>query len=421
MLTIATHYTAAQLAPLSACWREYERSHPGLRIVHRQSAIEDTLQSVLTARIGGTSPDIYSVYSLWAAQLVDGGVLDAPPADVSRLVADAFLPSTAEAIRVGGRLWGIPTEVSAVLLIYNKALFRKAGIAAPPRDWDELAADAARLTERDARGRITTAGFAFGPTAANATDPFLALLASRGVALLAPAPGVAGADGAGGEGEARDDTGLGGPRLGDTGFGGTNLRAPQAVAVLAGEAGLFARGVASAALQVRDFPSGAVGMMIYANWYKDTLREAFGDAMEETVGVAPIPGGPEWRTLQYGFFWGVDSGSPHRRAAWDLLEWLSTPHAGGRSCTGDFLARLGALTGNRADLAASPEYDDAFSRPFVEAIRSGRAVAAPNVLHGAELQADLAAAIGRAWGGEAPAAALAEADREITALLRERD
>lgn len=390
-LSIATHYTDAQRAPLTACLHEYERLHPGIRIVQQQAAIEDLLQAVLIARLGGASPDITGVYSQWAAQLVAGGVLDPPPPDILRLVGDAFLPSTVDAVRVDGRVWGIPGEISAFLLLYNKALFRRAGIAAPPRDWAELKADAALLTTRDAQGRIATAGYAFGPTAANAVYPFLALLASRGVALLTP------------------------------GRDGTGLRTPQAIAVLAEQAQLFSRRLADPSVQVRDFPSGAVGMMIQANWVKDTLHEAFGSALEDTVGVAPIPGGADWRTLQYGFFWGVSAGSAHRRAAWDLLAWLNAPHGGGRSCSGTFLAGLGALTGNRADLARSPEYADAFSRPFVDAIAGGRALPAPAVLHGAELEQDLAAAIDRAWAGQAPAAALAQADAEITALLREPD
>ncbi len=389
VLSIATHYTDAQRAPLTACLREYERLHPGLRVVHRQSAIEDMLQSLVIARLGGTSPDIVNVYSLWAAPLVRAGVLDAPPPDVARMVAADYLPASVDGVRVGGRAWGIPTELDAYLLLYNRTLFARAGIAEPPRDWDALLADAARLARRDAQGRLAVAGFAFGDTVAGAAHPFLALLASHGLGLLAP------------------------------GGRGTTLRTPAARAVLAGQALLFTRGLADPALEARDFAGGTVAMTIAANWNRDTLRTAFGPGLE-AVGVAPIPGGPDWRTVQYGFFWAVDARSAHRRAAWDLLAWLDTPRPDGRSCTGAMLAGFGALTGNRADLA-TPGYDDAFTRPFVAALRDGRAVALPDVAHGAELQADLAAAVRAAWAGASPADVLARADREVTALLREPD
>jgi multiple sugar transport system substrate-binding protein len=376
-ITIATHYTDAQRAPLTACLREYERQHPGTTIVHQQSDIDDYLQSVLTARLGGTPPDIYNVYTAWAAQLVDNGVLDEPPAAIAQFVTAGYVPGTVDAIRVGGRFYGIPTEISAYMLLWNKTQFAAAGIAGPPTTWDEVVADAAKLAKHNAAGRLTTAGYAFGPSPANGVHPFLALLASRGVSLLTP-----------------DLT-------------GTNLTSPAAVEILEGQRKLFANGSADPAIQVRDFPSGAAAMIIYANWSKQMMRQAFGEKLDETVGVAPIPAGPDWKTLDYGFFWAVDANSPRKQAAWALLQWLNQPHgASGRSCTGDFLVSLGALTGNKADIAVSPEYNDSFSKPFVDAIADGRAVAAPNVLRATEIQQVLRTAIGRAWSGEqTPAAA----------------
>ncbi len=393
-LTVLTHYTAIQRAPLTACLRAYEVDHPGVHIVHQQAAIEDYLQTVLTARLSGTSPDIYNVYSMWGAQLVEAGVLDRPPLDIVRLIDAAYLPNTIDAVKVGGNAWGIPSEVTAFMLIYNKKLFHEAGVTAAPRDWDEVVSDAAKMTRRNAQGKITTTGFAFGPTVANGVYPFLALLKSRGVDLFTD-------------------------RL-----DGTHLVTPAAIDVLAGEQRLFKDRITDNTIQVDDFPSGAVGMMIHANWYKETLRQAFGGAMDETVGVAPIPAGKAWRTLQYAFFWGVDASSRNKRAAWDLIAWLNSPGVAGKpSCTGEVLVRLGALTGNRHDLAASPDdYGDSFSKPFVDAIVSGRAGSLPNLVRASELQHDLRLAIGRAWiGALTPQTALREADRRITAVITERD
>ena len=393
-LTILTHYTDVQRAPLTVCLRDYEADHPGVHIVHQQAAIEDYLQTVLTARLSGTSPDIYNVYSMWSAQLVEAGVLGRPPPGIVRLIEAAYLPNTIDAIKVGGSAWGVPSEVTAFMLVYNKRLFRQAGITAAPRDWDEVVSDAAKMTKRNAQGKITTAGFAFGPSVADGVYPFLALLKSRGVDLFTD-------------------------RL-----DGTHLMTPAAIDVLAGERRLFKDRITDNTIQVGDFPSGAVGMMIYANWYKDTLRQAFGTAMNETVGVAPIPAGENWRTLQYAFFWGVDANSPSKSAAWDLIAWLNSPRAAGKpSCSGEVLVRLGALTGNRHDLAASPdEYGDAFSKPFADAISSGRAGSLPNLLRGSETQHDLRLAIGDTWSGaRTPEAALREADRRMTAVITERD
>jgi multiple sugar transport system substrate-binding protein len=389
-ITVATHYTDAQMQPLLACFRAYEAAHPGLRIATQQSDIADYLQTLITAHLGGTTPDIENIYSQWSGQLVGAGLLAPPPPDVQDFVTNTFEPSVVEGLRVRDKSWGVPGEISTYMLVYNKRLLHEAGFDAPPRSWDELRMMAAKITHRNAQGNITTAGFAFGPTVANAVHPFLAMLFSKGGQAIRP-----------------DRS-------------GTALQSPPAAAALAEQVDLFATGITSNAVQVRDFPSGTVGMAIIANWFKNTLRQGFGDAFADTVGVAPIPEGPDWKTLQYGFFWGVDAKSPEKAEAWALLRWLNTPRAPGqRSCMGDMLVSMGALTGNRTDIAASAdELGDAFSRPYVEAISKGRAIAEPTLLHQAEVDQAMRAAIEKAWAGTvSPAAALAQADRQIAPLL----
>jgi multiple sugar transport system substrate-binding protein len=381
------------MRPLDACYREYERQNPGIRIVYQQSTISDYMQTVMTARLAGTSPDIYNVYSLWAGQMIEAGLLAEPPAGIRSLIRDNYLPSTAEGVQARGKPWGIPAEISTYMLVYNKQLLKQAGYEAPPQTWEELRQIAAKITRRNGQNNITTAGYAFGPTVANAVHPFMSLLMAQGVTPIKPDAS------------------------------GTGLGSPEAVAVLTGMSRLFTDGTVSNAVTVRDFPSGTVGMAIIANWFKDTLRQGMGDRFEDLVGVAPIPtDAAEWRTLQYSFFWGVDARSRNKDQAWDLLRWLNTPQAlGARSCTGEMLLRMGALTGNKADIAASSkELGDDFSRPYVEALSSGRAVALPNLQRMTEIQQALRNNIEKAWSGSvSPAQALRQADREIRPLLAE--
>ena len=389
-ITIAAHYTASQMKPLEACFRVYEATHPGMRIAYQQSAISDYMQTVLTARMANASPDIYNVYALWAGQMVAAGMLDPPPASVQALLRNSYLASAVDGAQVHGKAWGIPGEISAYLLVYNKPLLLQAGYDAPPRTWDELRQAAAKITKRNAQGNITTAGYAFGPTIANAVHPFLALLLSAGRPLVKPD------------------------------FSGTNLDTSQAEAALANMSRLFADGSTDNTVQGRDLSSGTVGMAIVGNWLKGTLRAGMGENFRDKIGVGPIPAGKDWKTYQYSFFWAVDPRSRNRDAAWDLLLWLNTPRVvGARSCTGEMLVRMGGLTGNKTDIAASPaELGDAFTRPFVEAIASGRAVAGPNLVDATEIQEALSQAIEKAWSGTlTPAQALRQADRAITPLL----
>ena len=389
-LTFAAHYNPAEMAPLTACFRAYEESHPNIRIRYQQSPIAEFLQTIQTSRLGGTSPDIYNVYSIWGAKLVGNGILAEPPSDIGSFIDSQYVASTVRSATVQNKVWGVPAEVSLYMLVYNKKLFAQAGIDHPPATLDEVVDDAAKITKRDGLGKITIAGYAFGPTVANATHPFRSLLFSTGQTLY------------------------------DANGTSTHLKDPGALAVLTKEVELFRRGLTSASNQVRDFPSGSVGMMITANWFKQTLKDGLGAAFDETVGVAPIPGGPDWRTYQYSFYQAVDSKSPHAAEAWAFIRWLNTPRdTGKRSCVGDMLVKLGALTANRSDLAASAsDYGDAFAKPYVDALASGRAIADPNLVETAEADAALRTALDEAWlGRKSPADALSQADSRISAIL----
>jgi multiple sugar transport system substrate-binding protein len=391
-ITVATHYTDEQMRPLTACFRRYEAENPNIKIVHQQATFRDFLQTILTSRIGGRSPDIYNVYSIWGVQLVSNGVLAEPPADIVDFVRREYEARTVDAATVDGKIWGVPAEVSTYLLVYNKNLLREAGYSAPPRTWDELAAIAAKISKADAQGKLTVAGYAFGPTPANAVHPFRTLLFSRGRSLFT------------------DD------------LRSTNLATPEAVEIVSKQAEIFRKNVTNSSIQVRDFPSGSVGMMITANWFKDTLRQGLGDKFESTVGVAPIPGGDDWRTYQYSFYYGVDARSPSKPEAWRLVRWLNTPsEPGKRSCVGDMLMTMGGLTANKADIAASQaEVNDPFTRPYMEAISSGRAISEKNVPQASEIEVTIRGAIEEAWlGRQDPQKALSAANAQIESILKE--
>ncbi len=368
--------------------------NPGTTIIHRQLSYRDFLQTLFMARIGGSVPDIYNLASMWTTQLVDSGALAAPPPEVLNFVGREYLPGTREALTTNGQVWGIPSEVNLYLLVYNKRLFANAGLTRPPATWDELVSDAAKISKINRQGQLTVAGFGFGPDPAKVVNPFLALLYSHGQPLFSL--------------DRRS----------------TNLKSAAAREVLEGQVRLFRTRGTSLEAAPSQFPSGTLGMMIVPNWYKNTLRQGLGTRFEEEVGVAPIPGGPNWRTVQYGLFWAVDSNSRNKTEAWKLLKWLNTPKtAGRRSCVGQMLFTLGALTGSKADLAASAqELGDPFTKPFADALSSGRALPLDNISHSNEIEELLRSYIEEAWLGlRSPEEALREADAGIESILRESE
>ncbi len=386
-ITIATHYNDEQIAPITACFEAYEAEHPGIDIVHQQASYGDFLQTILTSRVGGTSPDIYNIYSIWAPQLAAAGALEVPPQEVLDFVNANYADGSVGAATIDGQLWGIPTELSVYMLTYNKKLLAEAGYDAPPATWDELLEIAAAISKRNDQGNLTQAGYVYGTTVANATHPFYSQMYSEGVSPF------------------NED------------YSATNFTSPEAVAILEGQRALFEQGITGPEMTTDDFPSGTVGMYIAANWLKSTYQDAFGDEFEETVGIAPIPSSrDDWGTMLYSFLWAVDSTSDVKAESWELLQWLNTPQDG-LSCTGQMLNGMGALSGNIADLGMM-DVDDEFSQAYVEAIESGAAQTQPNVPQAAEIDRVLRSYIEQVWAGNFSAAdALAEADAEIQAIL----
>ena len=387
-LTVAMHYTQEQAAPLIACLDAYGEG--GVTAEYQQISYGDYLQTVLTGRLAGQSPDIYNVYSIWAPQMVDNGVLAEPPEDVARFVSDGWAEGTVDAASIDGTLYGVPTEVSVYMLVSNMALLREAGYDAPPTTWEELREMAGAITTRGDQGRIETAGFAYADSSSGAglVHPFYAMLFSEGGTPYSDDKSEALLDGS------------------------------EAAAALEKQAGLVRDGIVDLSVDAYDFPAGGIAMMIMANWYESAIREGLGDGFEDVV-VSAIPAGDDWRTLQYAFFMGVDSGSDREDAAWALVRHLNEPRDGGPSCVGEMLDGLGALTASAADTEALPAAD-AFTQPFLDALTEGRAISQPNVMQASEIEGLMARAIEDVMAGEAEVGDGLEAlDAEVEDILVE--
>ena len=123
-ITLATHYPPENVKVLEPCFAQYEQE-TGVRVVHQQIPYGDYLQTILTARLGGQSPDIYHVYSIWAAQLVDNGLLATPPDDILSFVSDGYVPSTVDAVTIDGQVWGCRPKYRTIYSSTTRRFFRK--------------------------------------------------------------------------------------------------------------------------------------------------------------------------------------------------------------------------------------------------------------------------------------------------------
>lgn len=79
--------------------------------------------------------------------------------DLGQIVESTRLSQTYK-----GKMIGMPFNSSTILLYYNKTAFEEAGIAQPPKDIDEMVADAPLLLKKDASGNVTRWAFSGVPT-----------------------------------------------------------------------------------------------------------------------------------------------------------------------------------------------------------------------------------------------------------------
>lgn len=147
-------------ATLKRIIREYEKLHPNITI--QETPVTDN-SKILTAISGGNPPDIIDlsgtgVLGDWASK---GALTDLSPfikADKS-FHKSAFVQSGWNSVTVNGKPYALPFMNFDAALIYNKALFKRAGIQHPPRTLEELQQDAFKLTKMDKSGKIIQAGF----------------------------------------------------------------------------------------------------------------------------------------------------------------------------------------------------------------------------------------------------------------------
>jgi len=125
---------------------DYNASHPKVHIVHKVVAQTDyTTTLIPTALANGTAPDILYVEPSTFTKYADSGALaDLTPYYTSDLKKD-ILPAVLKSVTYKSKLLALPIELETLGLFYDKNLFASEGLT-PPKSWDEMQADAKKLT-----------------------------------------------------------------------------------------------------------------------------------------------------------------------------------------------------------------------------------------------------------------------------------
>jgi raffinose/stachyose/melibiose transport system substrate-binding protein len=117
--------------------KDFEASHPGVKIEISALQHEDMLTKLDAAFQAGDAPDIYMERG--GGELADHVKANLTK-DLSSTAADTIskLGGTVAGWQVEGKTYALPFSVGVVGFWYNKDLFSKAGVNAPPATWDEF-------------------------------------------------------------------------------------------------------------------------------------------------------------------------------------------------------------------------------------------------------------------------------------------
>ncbi|MCG5218746.1 extracellular solute-binding protein [Streptosporangium sp. KLBMP 9127] len=130
----------------------YRRTRPDVDLDIQIQEWDGIGQKVTSALASNDAPDVIEVGNTQVAEYAaSGGVRDLTD-KVADLGGADWLPGLAEPGRIEGRQYGVPWYAANRVVIYNKDLFAKAGIKAPPVTRDEWLTITAKLDKGDDQG-----------------------------------------------------------------------------------------------------------------------------------------------------------------------------------------------------------------------------------------------------------------------------
>jgi len=142
-------------------FQRFEAQNPDLRVArevgpHSSTAFHDLLTQKLKNQ--STDVDVFLMDVIWPPEFGAAGWAEPlddrfPEAERAKFLPGAILANTYE-----GHVYGVPLYVGSGVLYYRKDLLDKYGLA-PPRTWEELVDQAARVVEGEKAAGVEIHGF----------------------------------------------------------------------------------------------------------------------------------------------------------------------------------------------------------------------------------------------------------------------
>jgi ABC-type glycerol-3-phosphate transport system substrate-binding protein len=129
---------------------QFEKQNPNITVNSVRTFPCETPALFTAALKAGTEANVFYTYYTDLGQVLENG----QAADISQYVdtttvpnLKSIVPTALGAVKAGGSLYGLPTSIYTMGLIYNRQLFQQAGLDPdqPPTTWADVEADAKKI------------------------------------------------------------------------------------------------------------------------------------------------------------------------------------------------------------------------------------------------------------------------------------
>lgn len=292
---------------------DFEKQHPGTNISYKQFPYAEYEKKVIDALATGAGPDVWIVHHTWIPkhQAKLAPLPEKIPGIKNSLMTikeyqNTFVDVAAQDFIINGKIYAMPLYVDTLALYYNKDMLNSAGIARPPKTWEEFNADVELLTKLDPGRNILQAGAAMG-TATNinrSTDILMALMLQSGVQMTSQD-----------NGEATFSKSVDNQRVGEVAVQYyTDFSNPSTVVYTWNEAMHYS---------IDAFVEGNVAMMLNYAHQQEVVR---GKSARVNFGIAPMPQLSQDSPRTYANYWApaVSATSKYTNLAWQFVAFLAS-------------------------------------------------------------------------------------------------
>ncbi|WP_448374890.1 ABC transporter substrate-binding protein [Fervidobacterium sp.] len=143
--TITLEFWTISLSPtfdnyIKSVIADFEKNNPGIKINWLDIPAGSMVQKLTAAIAAGQGPDVVNLNTAWAVDFASQGALLPIDKLVPSITSKLYWEKIWNATVIDGKPYAFPWYASIPVLMYNKELFKKAGLDPnkPPKTWEEV-------------------------------------------------------------------------------------------------------------------------------------------------------------------------------------------------------------------------------------------------------------------------------------------